>query len=47
MWLALGMAAFFMHLAAQRGFDFGLASLALATLWALQPFDLGGGVPGA
>ena len=44
MWLALGMAAFFMHLAAQRfGFRFWLSiPLALATLWALQPFDLGG-----
>ena len=44
MWLALGMAAFFMHLAAHRfGIRFWLGiPFSLATLWALQPFDLGG-----
>ena len=42
--LALGMAAFFMHMAAQRfGIRFWLnVPLALAAVWAMQPIDLGG-----
>ena len=44
LWLALGLAAFFAYMAAQRfGTQFWLGiPLALAAVWAMQPIDLGG-----